>query len=119
MENLRTPAGRARFVERVLRERSEFFGVEVADVQGRRRTKALVAARRDIAWVLAKEKFGIYEIARILGGRDYTTIYAYFRKRGWYEREKDGTPRSRVARNAGSELRGEQAAQRDHSADCS
>ena len=68
---------------------AEFFGVSVEDIHSRRKAR-LVSLARQVTMVLAREMtdLSLAEIARLLGGKNHTTVLAACRK--WHRLVRDG-----------------------------
>jgi chromosomal replication initiator protein len=68
-------AGAAVDAETIIRKVGEHFGVQVAQIKGKRRDKALVTARQ-VAMHLVREmtSASLPEIGRQFGGKDHTTV---------------------------------------------
>ena len=62
-------------IERIQLQASEFFGVRLADMRSRNRTKA-VAFPRQVAMYLARQltHASLSEVGRAFGGKDHTTV---------------------------------------------
>jgi len=69
---------------------ADFFGVTVSDVHSSRKSR-LVSLARQATMVLAREltDLSFAEIARLLGGKNHTTVIAACRK--WHRLLKQGS----------------------------
>ncbi|MBW3621937.1 MAG: chromosomal replication initiator protein DnaA [Armatimonadetes bacterium] len=61
--------------ETIIRKVGDYYGVQVAQIKGKRRDKALVTARQ-VAMHLVREmtSASLPEIGRVFGGKDHTTV---------------------------------------------
>lgn len=69
-------------IDDIIKGISQFHGLSVDIVRGRRRKKRLVCARAHIAHALREQSdLSLKEIGRLLGGRDHSTILHYLETR--------------------------------------
>lgn len=69
-------------IDDIIKGISQFHGLSVDIVRGRRRKKRLVCARAHIAHALREQSdLSLKEIGRLLGGRDHSTILNYLETR--------------------------------------
>ncbi len=65
--------------EAILREVADFYGVDLRSIQGRGRSRNIVAPRQVAMYLLREETdSSLVDIGQLLGGRDHTTVmYGY------------------------------------------
>lgn len=70
-------------IEQIVRAVCSFYAIPLVDIESNRRT-AKIVIRRQIAMYLARKitSRSLPEIARIMGGRDHTTVYHAYKKIG-------------------------------------
>jgi len=76
-------------VEEIQTEVTKFFGVSTADVRSHRKSR-LISLARQVTMVLAREmtELSFADIARVMGGKNPTTVLASCRK--WHQLVKEG-----------------------------
>jgi hypothetical protein len=67
-------------------------GVDPAEIVGRTKPRLLLAARIEVAKELEARGYWGSQIARVLGGRDHTTIYYYLGRTAKKPRPKPPKP---------------------------